>query len=252
MKKIVCLFALVAFTLVLGKINAREVTIGTLSMELPDSLRQIDVENRVYSASDGENLIMTISSINLNGKDLGKIRQKGDTLTYPFLKEATLIKTESEPWHDWTQDYVKHSYTYQENGKEYSAYTYHINANGNAYILLMLPYTEKGESMVEDITSKGLRSKGWYQAAAPWWWFLWIVVFIAMLFYAPEEGGYQFGKHMKMLIIALVGFAVVGLITTRGDMNYFWPPFLIAVAITVLTPPLRTPILWILEHVDGD
>lgn len=244
------LFAIMILCLSLSGFDAegKEVAFGDLKIELPDSMNKMEVDGPVYAATDGQNLTLSISAINMDGKDASKVKEKGDWLTYPFLKKCTLVGEETESWHDWSRKFVKHSYVYDDNGKERKAYTYHADANGYRYIIFMTPYTEAGEQMAADIMDNGVKTEGWYSNAPFWWSILFVVLLLVMLFAIDPDNSYEFGRHFSFAIVSMIVFTAIILFTTRLNFQFVTTPLLIALGIVVLTPPLRKPISWVLEN----
>ncbi len=226
--------------------SIQEISIGRLSLKIPSSMLKMEIKKTDFSASDHENLLMLVSSIPLDGNSASKISSKGDWLIYPLLKNAELMSTDKERWNDWVHDYEIHSYSYLDEDKDMKAYTYHIMAGGRYYIILFAPYTEKGDDMARKIMNEGITNNSWFSNGGIFWCGLYIILGIIMIFY----GEYNFWSHIKKAFWWLIVFSGIALYFTGMNMDYFWSAFWIALAIVLLVPPLRTPIIYILEHAD--
>lgn len=234
-------------------VNAEVVTLSDLKISLPDSVKLVSPsKDFVMMASDNKNLSLYVVSIPLSGKDESKISEKGDFIYFPFLKQTQQTGDESENWSDWTHKYRKHTYEItNENGELQKVYTYHINSKKHRFIFLMLPSTEQGDKMANELIESGISNGSWFANAPAWWIVTFIILFCAMLFVIEEDEGYDFSRHLKAALIALAIFAALALFTMRYDMSFFWSAMLVAFIIVALTPPLRKPIIWIAEHTEA-
>ncbi len=225
--------------------SAEIITFGkNLTIEVPDSMRRLDPKGRLLLIANND-LAVAVECVRHEGHDIGKIKAMGDTILFPYLKQSVLVAEETEPWHDWTRDYIKRTYV---DADSLTSYTYHIDANSAHYIIVFAPTNEAGDTMANAIMDGGISNNSLISNAGWWWGTLLGLLLFASIALVVENDRYSFASHVKRGMILLTIFAVIALIFTHFQMDFFLKAMLIALIIVVVVPPFRKPMAYIIEN----
>lgn len=233
--------------------QSREVTIGDLRFQVPDSMGSEKYEGLDYLAFSPD-LTLMVKDMSLANKDEAKVKKKGELRMFPKLAEATLISEEEEPWHDWTIDYIRRTYTMSSDEATDTIISYQVTANGRRYFFLMLPYTPKGLAMAREMATPDNIDNGKLFGNAGWWWVFYIVLFLLVFFLGITVGEeYTVAFHATMGFICLTVFGIFALLMCHFDWAAFLKSFwwILGIVVIVPLPFLRKPIALILENIDG-
>lgn len=252
MKKLIIILAAAILGVLMA--GAREITIGDLRFNIPDSLQRLEHEGVDYVAFCPDVTLM-VKSMSLTNKDISKVEEKGEFRVFPKLADAERVSEEKEPWHDWTHDYIRRTYVMTDGEKTDTVISYQLSANECRYFFLLMPHSQAGAELALEIASPENIDNGKMFGNAPWWWGTFIGLFFVVVFIAASEerSSYTIGYHASFGIISLAVYGIITLLVCRFDWTAFLSAFWWGLGIVVLAPLpfLKKPIQYILEHIDG-
>lgn len=237
--------------LIAPALQAEEIQFGTnLTLQVPDSLKWTGSKGTIEGSIPGH-LYLLGKWLSHSGHDVGKMEAYGDSILFPGLKDARRISVTTEPWHDWTHDYRITTYR-MPNADSTLVHVYQINANGCRYYFSFIPLSPQGEQTAQQIMHTGFDNHMWIGNAAAWWAMLAMAIIITSIIIVGEGGDGDDPltprSYIKSVTITMIIALTVITAVTWGHWGYWLRAMGCATALSLLVPPLRRPVIWLLDQ----